>query len=419
MSGTIREPQGSRRGPVVEAVRPVPPVVMRAVMGSEQRRAGANQGGLDGVERRSPGSAVDPTALLLGVVRGEREPRGGSPPGADFRYDVRRDVRVPVGGLAASRPGPAASVTAGAATAGVAGTLERASGGGPSLGGGELVATTSPSRGMIPFLGGMQADVVGDALRLVDRYVADVSDALRERRIGVALRLTGELVFRLAERVVGAVFDGAMLAVGAIAERMPAGPGGVTPRPLSPDERALLERSYGSALDLDRVRVGSARVMTVGMRSGGRVVGDTVYLTRDHFDADGRLRPESVDLFCHEVAHVYQYQRGGADYMHRAVFPRVRLDDAAMYDWQGPLRSRPSPGALTPEQQAELIGGVTWFLHRHPGRPADRPFVAGDIFATRDHGPSLMLDEPMAQWLNALQAQVRAGVDPRWMTGVG
>ena len=66
---------------------------------------------------------------------------------------------------------------------------------------------------------------------------------------------------------------------------------------------------------------------------------------------DHKITPE---LLIHEVAHVWQSQHGGADYMTEALWSQQYGHG---YDWQASVPQTPWE-RLEPEQQAELLETV-------------------------------------------------------------
>ena len=116
-------------------------------------------------------------------------------------------------------------------------------------------------------------------------------------------------------------------------------------RKLSGAEIASLQKVYGNSIDYSGVRIkeGDAGLLSLGGRPFTH--GDTVYVPK------GAL-PLSNDTLIHELAHVWQYQHGGSDYLSEALVAQTLGEG---YDWMKGVDEGKSWSQLNPEQQAELI----------------------------------------------------------------
>jgi len=116
-------------------------------------------------------------------------------------------------------------------------------------------------------------------------------------------------------------------------------------RSLTDDEVAALRTVYGDSIDYSRISIkeGDAGLLTLSKRPFTH--GDTIYIPSGHL-------PLQLDLLVHEVAHVWQHQNGGTDYMSEALFAQFFGDG---YNVLKALREGKSWEEMNPEQQAELL----------------------------------------------------------------
>ncbi len=113
-------------------------------------------------------------------------------------------------------------------------------------------------------------------------------------------------------------------------------------RELAADEVAMLRSVYGDSIDYDKVRIKEGRAGIFGLGKSNFAMGDTIYLINDN-PSDG--------LLVHEMAHVWQHQNGGTDYMREAL---VSQNWGKGYDWEQSVPTTPWAD-LEPEQQAEFM----------------------------------------------------------------
>ena len=116
-------------------------------------------------------------------------------------------------------------------------------------------------------------------------------------------------------------------------------------RGLTGTEIAELRKVYGNSIDYSRVKIkeGSAGLFSLPGRPFTH--GDTIYIPTNSL-------PPSTDLVVHEMAHVWQHQHGGTDYMSEALWAQNFGDG---YDFEKGINEGKSWGELNPEQQAELL----------------------------------------------------------------
>ncbi len=112
--------------------------------------------------------------------------------------------------------------------------------------------------------------------------------------------------------------------------------------PLTAAEIAEARKVYGDSIDYSQVRLkrGAAGVFSSNDRPFAH--GNTVYMKNVNDPAS----------LIHELAHVWQHQHGGTDYMTKAVIAQTLGDG---YDWKGGLDQGKRFKDLNPEQQAELL----------------------------------------------------------------
>lgn len=135
------------------------------------------------------------------------------------------------------------------------------------------------------------------------------------------------------------------------------GPG----RPLDPEERAILRRVFGDALDLEPLRIKEGASGLFDLTSRPFVHGEVLYLKR---------WSATAPLLVHEAVHFWQSQHGGPDYMLDSLFSQAF---GRGYDWRASV-----PGTawrdLETEQQAQLIEDAY-----RAGYFEGRSFIAGEV----------------------------------------
>jgi hypothetical protein len=191
---------------------------------------------------------------------------------------------------------------------------------------------------------GAVSAVVG-AVRHFGEAVGTFAEGIRElvtgnfprgrRKIGLAL-------VRVVQTAVDALLMGSGTIVSAVQTLLGIEPRG---RGLTSDEIATLSCVFADSVDCRRIRIkeGNAGVLTLPNRPF--VHGDTIYVPRDWL-------PMTKGLLVHEVAHVWQHQHGGTNYMSESLFAQSFGDG---YDYAKALREGKKWSELNPEQQAEIV----------------------------------------------------------------
>jgi len=132
-------------------------------------------------------------------------------------------------------------------------------------------------------------------------------------------------------------------------------------RPLTDEEIAMLKETYGNSIDYGLIRIKPGGLFN--NPNGSYVVGNTIYMPRDAFEADGDLKSGDLDYYLtHEVGHAWQNQNGGADYLFRALTAQLGAtiggDFWAAYDWQVQLAKGKTFETMNPEAQADAIDAM-------------------------------------------------------------
>jgi hypothetical protein len=132
-------------------------------------------------------------------------------------------------------------------------------------------------------------------------------------------------------------------------------------RKLTADERAYLESIYGDSIDYDMIRVKQGGPLTNVMAP--HTVGNTVYMPDDQFDSNGKLTSAGLETLGHEVAHVWQNQNGGGDYIGNALGAQAWAwitggDRNGAYDWEGALADGQSFESMNDEQRAKAMEDI-------------------------------------------------------------
>ena len=134
-------------------------------------------------------------------------------------------------------------------------------------------------------------------------------------------------------------------------------------RSLTGAERALARPTFGSSLDLSRVRIIEGDVLA------GTTVGNNIRLHQG-FDIG---TPADAQLLIHELTHVWQYQHNGTDYISESLHTQIigHLETGnrnAAYDYV--TDASRSFFDFTPEQQAFIV-------ENHFAMQRDQALIAG------------------------------------------
>lgn len=119
-------------------------------------------------------------------------------------------------------------------------------------------------------------------------------------------------------------------------------------RKLKSSELATLRKVFGNSVDYASVRIKEGRVGVFGLPQRPFTHGDTIYIPP-------KSLPLNQETLVHEMAHVWQHQNGGTDYMSEALWAQ-NLGDG--YNLLKGLREGKTWPELNPEQQAELLGAA-------------------------------------------------------------
>ncbi len=138
-------------------------------------------------------------------------------------------------------------------------------------------------------------------------------------------------------------------------------------RALTAQEKSFLEKVYGGkvegSIDLDAIRIHENDLfLQVQGRPRAHVVGNHVYLpTKFPFtDGAGNLTREYAALLAHEVAHVWQSQNGGNDYIHDALAAQQAHAKTGgdAYEYVRDFKDGVSFDRMNREQQASVIEDI-------------------------------------------------------------
>jgi hypothetical protein len=137
---------------------------------------------------------------------------------------------------------------------------------------------------------------------------------------------------------------------------------GVEPpgRKLNDDQIAALKKVYGDSIDYSSVRIKEGNAGLFSLTGRAFTHGNTIYIPPNDL-------PLTDDLLVHEMAHVWQHQNGGTDYMSEALLSQNVGDG---YDFEKGIREGKSWSELNPEQQAELLqqAQLKGFFNPPPGK---------------------------------------------------
>jgi hypothetical protein len=138
---------------------------------------------------------------------------------------------------------------------------------------------------------------------------------------------------------------------------------GVEPvgRSLNETETAELRKVYGNSIDLSQIRIKEG---DLGLNNllAPHTIGNTIYLPKNSMldPSNPRYSQDRLETLVHEVAHTWQYQNGGTDYIGASVWNQLKGAVSggsrnAAYEYDEPIKSGKSWTELNPEQQAHLI----------------------------------------------------------------
>lgn len=159
---------------------------------------------------------------------------------------------------------------------------------------------------------------------------------------------------------------------------------GVEPpgRGLKADEIAVLRQVYGDSIDYGAVRIKEGNSGLFSTTGRAFAHGNTIYIPPENL-------PLTKDLLVHEMAHVWQNQNGGTDYMSEALWGQYHGDG---YDFEKGLKEGKAWSELNPEQQAELLQQA--YLAGYFNGPGQRFVYNGTDYT---------------DYMNDVMKQVRAG----------
>jgi hypothetical protein len=147
-------------------------------------------------------------------------------------------------------------------------------------------------------------------------------------------------------------------------------------RPLTSDERALLDKVYRGSVALDNVRIidGSAGAFNLLRKF---TLGNRIYMKGDF--SKGDWAKQCPDVFVHECCHVWQNQHEGTRYVIDALWAQWRYQIAKKnaYDWRAELAAGKTRWEdFNKEAQAEFLRDV----YRYGRLGAGAGGVRGEFF---------------------------------------
>lgn len=218
---------------------------------------------------------------------------------------------------------------------------------------------------------GIVRDVYRMATEVPIGFVSDLGKSvslLFQGKFKEAAEQFGMAFVNAPARVLGGVVDILARALQGTADVVGVGLGLQPPsRPLSSEEKELLQQIYGDSIDVDSIRIQRGGI-TEAFGMAPHTVGNTLYMRetwngQDIFNDDGSLTDAGKELLVHESAHAWQNQNGGGDYIHKALWAQAMAaigsgDRSGAYDWRAGANAGVPWEGLNPEQQAELIEGI-------------------------------------------------------------
>ncbi|HEY6514385.1 MAG TPA: DUF4157 domain-containing protein [Burkholderiaceae bacterium] len=199
----------------------------------------------------------------------------------------------------------------------------------------------------------------------VNGFVGDMERAIKlaaDGRWGDAAKQFGMAFVNVPGHLLGSATGIVMRALQGVASIAQTAVGAEPPaRKLTGEERAYLESIYGDSIDYDMIRVKQGGPLNNAMAP--HTVGNTVYMPDDQFDKNGKLTPDGLETLGHEVAHVWQNQNGGGDYIGNALGAQAWAwitggDRNGAYDWKAALADGESFESMNDEQRAKAMEDI-------------------------------------------------------------
>ncbi len=145
-------------------------------------------------------------------------------------------------------------------------------------------------------------------------------------------------------------------------------------RPLNQDEIDYVSPIYLNTINYKKVR------LVFGDSDYARVLGNTIHMPESSRDLQGKLvlgkKDEGMELFAHEIGHVWQFQNAGPMYAPDAVIAQLReeLGGRKAYDWKAYVAEKRPFETWNPEAQAEVGAAYNIAMRRLQAvKPPDRP----------------------------------------------
>ena len=170
-------------------------------------------------------------------------------------------------------------------------------------------------------------------------------------------------------------------------------------RPLTGYERSQARKIYQDSIDYDKVSIAAGSLGSVG---ASRTIGNTICLEDKKFeDNTSSLTDKGLRTLIHELAHVWQYQHGGARYIPNALWAQAAStvetgDRNAAYHWREALQEGKEWKDWNAEQQAAAM--EDYFR-------ADERIEAAEAAGTSPEPDDVQL----VRTLEPYRSQVRAG----------
>lgn len=249
-------------------------------------------------------------------------------------------------------------------------------GSGPGAWSGVLSRMSAAGRTVVGLGTGLAGDVFGLVKDVPIGLAKDLFSAGRNLFKGnfkEAAKDAGGAVVNAVTRTAGGVVDGLALIVHSGVDLVDTTLfGKAMPRKLTAQEKDLLYSVYKDSLDYDAIRIRDGGSSHMVMPS--HVINNNIYFKElgPLYNSDGTLTWDG-QTFVHEAGHVWQYQHGGGDYLHKAFFANAKYaitegDRNKAYEWKDlAAKGVPFPG-LNPEQQATVIDNLAADDRRPQGR---------------------------------------------------
>lgn len=242
-------------------------------------------------------------------------------------------------------------------------------------------------------------DAVVDTASYLVSGVKDVLDG----HVSDGLKKIFNSPIKAIQNGVGAIYDGFVVVVERVFHVIDKLFNLGDQRGLSADEITHLELVYGDSIDYSEITIHRGGTWdSLTNPTDGVTIRNDIYIPnkddsdRPYYDTAGNLNALGLQLLVHEVAHVWQYNNDGLDYINSSSTAQINnkwFGSKDPYRWEDAVAAGVTFENMGVEQQAHLIEDIGVALH-------NGTFVAGNFEVN-----NLPLTDPSPEWTIILNAR--------------